>query len=101
MQLKTHVFPLTIAYLIPLGDRVVIAPKVGVSYMLVYGSFGGQNDHDSSINPTIGLHVEGALSGNWGLRGQIDRYTGHTSLFGRGTFHQDVWVAAFGGVFKW
>lgn len=101
MELRTSVIPLTIAYLIPVGNSIVIAPKIGISYMFVEGDFGTQTSRDSSIDPTFGLFVEGTLSRRWGLRWQVDRYTGRTTLFGLGTFNQDFWVTSFGGVVKW
>ena len=101
MELRTGVIPFTVAYAIPLGSRIVVAPRIGLSYMYVDGDFGSQNAHASSVKATYGLSVEGALSQRWALRGQIDRYTGDTNLFGLGEFHQRFVVASFGGVFKW
>jgi outer membrane protein with beta-barrel domain len=101
MELKTYVVPLTVAYRIRVGDRAVIAPRLGVSYMVVHGEFNGQTSDDGSIDPTFGVYTEAALSRHWAVRAQLDRYAGKTNLFGLGTFHQRFISASIGGVFKW
>jgi len=101
MQIATSVIPFKLVYLIPVGDRVTVAPKVGVSYMSVNGTFGAQSGSGHSVDPMFGLHVEVDLSREWGLRGQIERYTGSVDLFGLGTFSQRFVVASFGGVLRW
>jgi len=101
MKITTSVIPFKLVYLIPIGDKVTVAPKVGVSYMLVNGTFGAQSGSGQSVDPMLGLHVEVDLSREWGLRGQIERYTGSVDLFGLGTFNQRFVVASFGGVVRW
>ena len=101
MELKTYVVPITVAYRIRVGDSVVIAPRLGLSYMVVHGEFNGQTSDDASLDPTFGLYTEVGLSRHWAVRAQLDRYTGKTNLFGLGTFHQRFISASIGGVFKW
>ncbi len=101
MELKTYIVPLTVAYRFRVGDSVVIAPRLGLSYMVVHGEFNGQTSDDGSIDPTFGVYTELSLSRHWGVRASLDRYTGKTNLFGFGTFHQRFISGSIGGVFKW
>src|SRR5258708_17511719 len=101
MELSTSVIPVTLGYAFQVGPHVVVTPKLGLSYMHVNGTYAGQEDSDKSIKPTFGLAVEGRLHRHWGLRGEVNRYTGNTNLFGSGEFNQDFTVFQFGGVFRW
>jgi hypothetical protein len=101
MELSTFVAPFTVGYAIPLGSRVHLTPKIGVSYMWVGGEFGTRTASDSSVKPTFGVSLEGSLNRRWALRGSFDRYTGKTNLFGLGEFKQEFNVLSLGGVFRW
>ncbi len=101
MELWTSVIPLTLGYAFQLGPHIVVTPKLGLASMQVNGTFNGQDSSDRSVKPTYGLAVEGRLHRHWGLRGEVNRYTGTTNLFGAEGFHQDFRVAQFGGVFRW
>jgi hypothetical protein len=102
MRLDTVAVPFTIGYAIALGDYITLTPKLGVAYMSVTGRYNGGDSSDGSVKPTYGLALEGRLARHWGLRAEVNRYTGTTSLFeAPGEFHQDFRVFSFGGVFRW
>jgi len=101
MELNTSVIPVTVGYAIALGDYIALTPKIGFSYMYVSGTYNGRDDSNGSVKPTYGIALEGRLNRHWGLRGELNRYTGRTQLFGTGEFQQDFRVAQFGGVFRW
>jgi hypothetical protein len=102
MRLDTFVVPFTVGYAIQLGQYIVLTPKLGVAYMGVGGRYNSNDSSDGSVKPTYGVALEGRLGRHWGIRGELNRYTGSTNLFNvPGEFHQDFRVASLGGVFRW
>jgi len=102
LKLDTTVVPFTVGYALALGEYLTLTPKLGVAYMAVNGRYNGNDSSEASVKPTYGLALEGRLGRHWGLRAEVNRYTGSTSLFDvPGEFHQDFRVVSLGGVFRW
>jgi hypothetical protein len=102
MRLETAVVPFTVGYAFALGDYITLTPKLGVAYMSVTGRYNSHDSSDGSVKPTYGVALEGRLARHWGLRAEVNRYTGATNLFNvPGEFQQDFRVFSLGGVFRW